>query len=264
MKTEYEALITNKTWILVARPKDKQILTNRWVFKVKRTQDSLNEKYKARLVARGYTQKKGINYEEVFAPVARYEIIRTLFAAAVNDEMHIHQMDVISAYVQGELSDEIYMEQPEMFVQRNYEDKVCKLQKPLYGLKQSGREWYRTFNNFITNSGGKRTPADPCVYVFNKGEDRVIVILYIDDLILASRNIKKIEEIKTKLKSEFKMTDLGSISNILGINVRREGLIGAIHLSQEKYVNELLEKFCMTKATVISTPVESNIKVTGK
>lgn len=100
----------NKTWTLVPRPTNKKILTNRWVFKVKTNRDGKIEKYKARLVARGHTQKLGIDYEEVFAPVARYETIRTLLAASVNEGMHVHQMDVVSAYVQGELNEEIYME----------------------------------------------------------------------------------------------------------------------------------------------------------
>lgn len=157
MKIEYDTLKENKTWILVPRPKNKKVLSNRWVFKIKLTQDGQIEKYKARLVARGHIQEEGIDYEEVFAPVARYEIIRSLLAAAANEEMYVPQMGVISAYTQGVLPNEIYMEQPEMFIQRGYEDKVCKLQRPIYGLKQSGREWYRTFDDFIINNGGKRT-----------------------------------------------------------------------------------------------------------
>lgn len=140
MKIEYDTLKENKTWILVPRPKNKKVLSNRWVFKIKLTQDGQIEKYKARLVARGHIQEEGIDYEEVFAPVARYEIIRSLLAAAINEKMYVPQMGVISAYTQGVLPNEIYMEQPEMFIQRGYEDKVCKLQRPIYGLKQSGRE----------------------------------------------------------------------------------------------------------------------------
>lgn len=130
MKNEIETLKRNKTWSLVPRPKNEKILTNRWVFKIKRNSIGQIEKYKARLVVRGHVQKTGIDYEEIFAPVARYEIIRTLLAAAVEEEMHVHQMDVVSAYVQGNLSDEIYMEQPESFLENN--EKVCKLHKPRF------------------------------------------------------------------------------------------------------------------------------------
>lgn len=135
MNIEFKTLQENNTWTLVPRPEGKKILTSRWISKIKRNQDGKIEKYKARLVARGHTQQKGIDYEEVFVPVARYEAIRTLLAASVNEEMYVDQMDVISAYVQGELSDEVFMEQPEMFVEENREDMICKLNKPLYGLK---------------------------------------------------------------------------------------------------------------------------------
>jgi len=121
MENEYGTLIRNGTWSLVLRPENKKILTNRWVFKTKRDSHGQIVKYKARLVARGHIQKAGIDYEEIFAPVARYEIIRTLLAAAAEEEMHVHHMDVVSAYVQGYLSDEIFMEQPELFLQDNSE-----------------------------------------------------------------------------------------------------------------------------------------------
>lgn len=262
MKKEYDTLQRNGTWTLVPRPTNMKILTNRWVFKTKINQQGEIEKYKARLVARGHIQEQGIDYEEVFAPVARYEMIRTLLAAAANEEMHVHQMDVVSAYVQGELSDEVYMEQPEMFVKSGQEGKVCKLLKPLYGLKQSGREWYKIFDAFITDNGGVRTPADPCVYVFGKGKDRVIMIIYVDDLILASKNIKSMEIIKSKMKSTFEMVDLGQINDILGINVQRDGATGKIRLSQKKYIEDLLQKFNMEGAKSVSTPIESNLKMT--
>lgn len=138
MNNEYKSLLENKTWILVPRPQNKKVLSNRWVFKTKVNQKGEVVKFKARLVVRGHTQREGVDYEETFAPVTRYETIRTLLAASVNEEMHIHQMDVVSAYTQGKLSDEIYMEQPETYIQSGEESKVCKLVKPLYGLKQSG------------------------------------------------------------------------------------------------------------------------------
>lgn len=241
MDSEYKSLLENKTWILVPRPRNKKVLSNRWVFKTKSNQKGEVEKFKARLVVRGHTQREGVDYEETFAPVSRYETIRTLLAASVDEEMYIHQMDVVSAYVQGELSDEVYMEQPEMYVQKDEESKVCKLLKPLYGLKQSGREWYNTFDKHVTNNGGERTMADPCMYVFGKGDDRVILLSYVDDIILASKKIERLEFVKSKLKSTFKMVDLGPIHDILGINVKRQGLTGSIYLSQKKYIEELIK-----------------------
>lgn len=262
MEDEYRSLKENNTWILIDRPKNKKVLSNRWVFKTKLNQRGEIEKYKARLVVRGHTQQKGTDYEEVFAPVARLETIRTLLAAAVNEEMHVHQMDVVSAYLQGELSDEIYMEQPEMYVQQGKESKVCKLMKPLYGLKQSGRAWYRKFDKFINELGGRRTLADPCTYIFDEGDNRVIIIIYVDDLLIASKKIERLEFIKSKLKSKLKMVDLGKAHNILGINVEREGETGSIKLSQKKYVEELLAKFNMENAKTATTPLEPSIKIT--
>lgn len=127
METEYKTLIKNETWILVPRPTNKKILSNRWVFRVKKTQEGKIDRYKARLVVRGCIQEAGVDYDEVFTPVVRYETIRSLLAYAVNEEMYIHQMGVMSAYVQGNLHDEIYMEQPELFIREDNENKVCLL-----------------------------------------------------------------------------------------------------------------------------------------
>jgi len=160
------------------------------VFKLKRNQDGSVDKYKARFVARGHEQKEGIDYSEVFAPVARYETIRTLLAASAEMEMHMHQMDVITAYVQGDLDDEIYMEQPGLFITANEKNKVYRLRKPLYGLKQAGRAWYRRLDTFMSSIGMKRTEINPCVYTSYKGNDSVIIVLYVDDLLIASRSIE--------------------------------------------------------------------------
>ena len=170
-------------------------------------------------------------------------------------------MDVISAYVQGELHDEVCMEQPEMFVDLGNEDEVCKLLRLLYGLKLSGREWYKKLYDFILKIGGKRTPADPCVYVIGGAEYRVILVIYVDDLIFASKNIKKIQLVKSSISSTYKITDLETISSILGINVEREGPTEKIRLSQKKYINDFLEEFNMTKAKTVSTPIEPNVKI---
>lgn len=261
MEKELETLRRNETWSLVPRPKNKKVLSHKWVFKTKWNSKGGIEKYKARLVARGHTQEAGIDYEEIFAPVARYEIIRTLLAAAVEEEMHVHQMDVVSAYVQGNLHDNIYMEQPRLYEEEN-NDVVCKLHKPLYGLKQSGHEWYKRLDEFVTQQGGYRNEADPCLYVFEKNEKRVIMAIYVDDLVLASKDLNELNHVKQKLKSEFEITDQGQITDILGIHVEREGKTGWIKLSQEKYINDLLKKFNMDSAKTVSTPIESNTKIT--
>lgn len=153
---------------------------------------------------------------------------------------------LMECYVQGNLSDEVYMEQPESF-EKDSPELVCKLNKPLYGLKQSGREWHKRLDEFVIQQGGCRNKADPCLYIFGEKEKRVIMLIYVDDIILASKNLKEINIVKQKLKSEFEIQDLGQATDILGIHIEREGATGSIKLSQKKYVNDIGEiqhEFC--------------------
>lgn len=163
-------------------------------------------------------------------------------------------MDVISAYVQGNLHDETYMEQPELFVRKGDEDKVCLLKKPLYGLKQSGREWYKRLNEFLIKIGAQNDASNPCIYIYGDNKNTVILLVYVDNLMLVSKNIEKLIELKTKLKSEFYISDLDPLSQILGINVEREGATGKIQLSQQKYINDLINRFGMEESKTVSTP----------
>lgn len=259
MELEYNSLIENNTWQLVSRPKDKKVLKNKWVFKVKRQQYGSIEKYKARLVARGDQQREGIDFDEVFSPITRLETIRTLFAVSVTKGMHIHQMDVITAHVQRNLHKEIFMEQPKMFERFDAQNTVYKLNKPLYGLKQADRK----LDNFLVSLDFNKTAIDPCVYVSNdKNSDAIITALvYVDDLLITSVNLEEIEKINNSLKREFKIKDLGMVQDILGMSVERVGSLGSIKVSQEKYVKDLLERFGMTECNTISVPMENNINI---
>jgi len=247
-------------------PPGKKAISCKWVFYTKRCQTGEVKRYKARLVARGCEQRYGIDFDEVYAPVARMEIIRTLFALSVEEEMHIHQMDVITAYVQGDLLSEIYMEQPTMFEEKGtpmFEDKnkVCKLLRPLYGLKQSGREWHQKLRTCLNNVGLQHTENEPCVFVGQIQNEMVIVIVYVDDLLIASRSLKVLNTVKSKLCEKFKMKDLGPVTEILGICVEREGTTGSIRISQDAYVKRIIEKFAMNYAKPVSTPIEAGIKL---
>lgn len=214
------------------------------------------------MVARGNEQKKGIDFDEVFAPVARYEIIRTVLAGAVENKMHVHHVDVASAYVQGKLTDTIYIQQPEMFVEPGKEEKICKLNKPLYGLKQAGRNWYQTLDKYLTTIGLERSPINPCVYVSNT-DTNLILLIYVDDILIAAKNLEKLEKVKRLIRKKFKINDLGNVTNVLGIHVERDGNIGNIKLSQRKYIEETLEKFGMKDCKPAYTPlvrVKNSIK----
>ena len=167
--TEYDSLIVNETWELVELPQDRKAIGSKWVFKVKYGSDGKVERFKGRLVAKGYAQRYRIDYEETFSPVVRFSSIRSLLAFAVQNEMLIHQMDVVSAFLNGKLDEEIYMEQPNGYVTvvAGKENHVCKLIKSLYGLKQSPRCWYSAFKDYLESMGFEQSEADPCVYVRN-------------------------------------------------------------------------------------------------
>lgn len=262
MQSEYNSLIKHGTWKLVSRPETRKVLSNRWVFKIKRKQDGSIDKYKARLVVRGCEQKRGIDYTEIFAPVARYETIRAFLAGCVQEEMYVHQMDVVTAYAQGDLLDEIYMEQPEAFEVQGQKDKVCLLKRSLYGLKQAGRCWYDKLDTYLKSINMINNEVDPCVYVNNNKDDKVIVIIYVDDLLIASKNICELQKVKTFLSDKFQINDMGPVSNILGINIERDGLTGKIKLTQRRYITDMLQKFGMDNCKPISTPLEPNQKLT--
>ena len=261
MQNEYNSLMECKTWELTNLPPGKKTISCKWVFHTKKNQDGEVERHKARLVTRGCEQRYGIDFDEVYAPVARMEIIRTLFALSVEEELHIHQMDVVTAYVQGDLSSEIYMEQPPTFEILEERNKVCKLLRPLYGLKQSGRECHQKLRTCLNDIGLQHSKAEPCVFVGRICDEVVIVVAYVDDLFIASRNLKVLNKVKFKLSEKFKMKDLGQVTEILGMRVKREGPTGSIHISQEAYVKKIIEKFDMTCANPASTSIETGVKL---
>ena len=163
--SKYESLITNKTWELVELPAGCTPIGCKWIFKVKYDKDGRVERFKGRLVAKGYAQQYGIDYEETFSPVVRFSSIRTLLAFAVQHNLLIHQMDVVSAFLNGKLQEDIYMQQPEGYVQAGNEQLVCKLKRSLYGLKQSPRCWNAVLNDYLKSIGFEQSGADPCVYI---------------------------------------------------------------------------------------------------
>jgi hypothetical protein len=200
-KSEYDSLIDNHTWDLVPPPEGKNVVGSRWVFKIKRNADGSVQRYKARLVAQGYSQSQGIDYQDVFSPVTRYNLIRSLLAVANVCDWEVHQMDVKTAFLQGDLEDEIYMKQPDGFIDEERPDYVCKLNKSIHGLKQAARCWNVAIDTFLLSNGYRKCGADPCVYMKSvKQEDGkidfVIIALYVDDILFFSNNTQMLKEEK--------------------------------------------------------------------
>ena len=258
--SEYTSLIENETWDLVELPAGRKPIGSKWVFKVKHGSDGRVERFKGRLVARGYTQKYGIDYEETFSPVVRFSSIRSLLAFAVQHEMVIHQMDVVTAFLNGKLEEELYMRQPDGFVRPGEEHLVCKLKKALYGLKQAPRCWTKAFREFIESDGFVQSSADPCVFI-RKTDTLAIVAVYVDDLILITKSEDEMHDVKSKLATEFKMKDLGKLHYCLGITIEQDEDHKWLMIHQRHYIRSILEKYGMTDAKTVSTPADLSVKL---
>ncbi|RVW66752.1 Retrovirus-related Pol polyprotein from transposon RE1 [Vitis vinifera] len=192
MKEEIAALKRNQTWELVPKPRDVEPISCKWVYKIKRRTDGLIERHKARLVARGFSQQYGLDYDETFSPVAKLTTVRVLLALAANKDWDLRQMDVKNAFLHGELDREIYMNQPMGFQSQGHPKYVCKLRKALYGLKQAPRAWYGKIAEFLTQSGYSITPADSSLFVKANGGKLAIVLAYVDDLIITGDDVEEI------------------------------------------------------------------------
>lgn len=184
MQEEYSQIMKNKTWDLVTPPSDCKPIGLRWVFKLKRNTRGEVVQHKARLVAKGYVQKAGVDFEEVFAPVARMETVRLILALAAQMGWQVHQMDVKSAFLNGEIEEEVFVKQPNGFIVKNHEEKVLKLRKALYGLRQAPRAWNIKLDNSLLSFGFKRCTQEHAVYTKTCGIDRLIVGVYVDDLVI--------------------------------------------------------------------------------
>jgi hypothetical protein len=252
---EFNSLQANDTWDLVSLPTGRRALTSRWVFKVKRDEMGKVDRYKGRLVARGFAQQHGVDYEETYSPVVRFDTIRALLAHAVQSGLHVHQMDVETAFLNGELEEEVFMQQPEGYAEPGKEDLVCRLKKSLYGLKQSPRCWNKAFRDYMEESKFVQATADACVFV--RGD--TIVAVYVDDLILLAPSEKELCEVKVGLSNRFKMKDLGSLHYILGIGVVQEK--GQISINQGNYIDGLLKRYGMGDCKPVATPADGSVQL---
>uniref|UniRef100_A0A2N9GFS8 Integrase catalytic domain-containing protein n=1 Tax=Fagus sylvatica TaxID=28930 RepID=A0A2N9GFS8_FAGSY len=264
MHEEMNSLHKNNTYELVELPKGKKALRNKWVFKLKKDGEKL-VKYKARLVVKGFNQKQGIDFDEIFSPVVKMSSIRVILGLTASLDLELEQMDVKTAFLHGDLEEEIYMVQPEGFEAKGKEHKVCRLKKSLYGLKQAPRQWYKKFDSFMVGQGYTRTDADHCVYVrqFPNGKF-IILLLYVDDMLIVGQDANMVGSLKKELFKSFDMKDLGPARQILGMQILRDRKAKKLWLSQEKYVERVLERFNMKHAKPVSTPLGGHFKLSKK
>jgi hypothetical protein len=214
---------------------------------------------KARLVCKGYAQIEGLDFDETFVPVARLEAIRMFLAYASHKKFKVYQMDVKSSFLNGDLKEEVYMEQPEGFQLSDNPDFVCKLKKALYGLKQAPRAWYYRLDKYLQDKGFKRGTIDNNLYIKTEGNDLLIVLVYVDDIIFGSNNASLVQWFDSAMQFEFEMSMIGELSFFLGLQItqRFEG----IFLSQKKYLREILKRFQMEDSTPVSTLMVTGCKL---
>ncbi|KAL4340682.1 hypothetical protein GQ457_08G019310 [Hibiscus cannabinus] len=252
MQEEIRMISKNDTWKLVDKPKNKKVIGVKWVYRVKLNSDGSINKHKARLVVKGYSLEFGVDFTETFAPVARFDTIRLLIALVAHKSWEIYQLDVKSAFLNGYLQEEIFIEQPEGFVKKGCDDKVYLLKKALYGLKKASRAWYNRIDEYLTRLGFVKSCTEATLYVKEAKGDIIVVSLYVDDLLVTGSNQLLIRQFKEEMKKGFEMNDLGKMSYFLGMEIVQ--LQQGIFICQRKYAIEVLKKFRMENCKTVSTP----------
>jgi len=261
---ERVALEAHNTWKIVEPPKGVNVVGCRWVFRLKKDSAGNIVRYKARLVAQGFSQVPGIDFFDTYAPVAKMASIRTILALAARYDHEIHQVDVKNAYLNGtfEENEVIYMKQPRGLKLTENPKHVLQLLKPLYGLRQSARHWYkRLWDALRTRLRMKRCEVDQAVFYMRNGEELIVVVVHVDDLTIVTSTVELMSRVKEELKKEFKISDLGEIHWILGFDVKRNREMKTISLSQKAYIKSILEKYGFEGIKPYAAPMDPNCKL---
>ena len=255
MKEEMNSMISNQVWDLVELLNGVKPVGCKWVFKTKK--DSLGniERHKARFVAKGFTQREGIDYTETFYPVSKKDSLRIIMALVAHFDFDLHKMDVKMTFLNGNLEEEVFMKQPEGFSSSEGEHLVCKLKKSIYGLKQASRQWYLKFHEVITLFGFEENIMDQCIYQKVNGSKICFLVLYVDDILLVTNDKGFLYEVKQFLSKNFDMKDMGEASYVIAIKIHRERSQGILGLSQETYINKVLERFKMKNCSPSVAPI---------
>ncbi|GJW00602.1 putative ribonuclease H-like domain-containing protein [Tanacetum coccineum] len=255
MQEELLQFEIQKVWILVDLPYGKKAIGTKWVYRNKKDERGVVVRNKARLVAQGHRQEEGIDYDEVFAPVARLEAIRIFLAFASYMGFIVYQMDVKSAFLYGKIDEEVYVSQPPGFQDPKSPQKVYKVVKALYGLHQAPRAWYATLSTFLLKNGYRRGTIDKTLFLKKNKNDIILVQVYVDDIIFGSTKKSWCDEFEALMKSRFQMSSMGELTFFLGLQVKQKP--NGIFISQDKYVDEILKKFDFASVKTANTPIET-------
>ncbi|GJP65723.1 hypothetical protein CLOP_g22587 [Closterium sp. NIES-67] len=256
---EFNSLIENETWDLVNLPKGRRAIGNKWVFRTKTGADGEVERYKSRLVAKGFEQKEEEDYKEVFAPVAKTGTLKTLLAIATMKGWSVKQMDIITAFLNGVVVEDIYMEQLV-----GYEDgtgRVCKLKKAIYGLKQAPRCWYEKLAEVLLAGGFNTSQADHSLFLLGEGEQQLCLLIYVDDILLFSPSMEQIERTQKLLMDSFKCKMLGDVHYYLGLQIERDVEKRWLKMHQHKYISGVVQRYGILEGRTVRTPLPADFKL---
>ena len=257
MDDEMASIVKNSVFELTDLPPGRKTIGSKWIFK-RKLESNKNVRFKARLVAQGYAQEKGIDYSETFAPVARFSSIRVILSIAANQNWTLNHMDVKTAFLNGDLCEEIYLKEPQGY--SSNPSKVWRLKKALYGLKQAPRSWNIRLHTFLVDQKFSRCESDHSVYTKNS-ERPVVIVVYVDDLLIAAADPFDAVDVKKKLSETFEMKDLGPVTKLLGIDITRNLEERTISLSQQEYVERILKEFGMEQSKSCGTPQAVGVKL---
>lgn len=254
MDEEMDSLKKNQTWTLTELPKNQQVIDNKWTYKIKRNGDGSVQRFKARLVARGFRQRAGVDYTETFSPVVRFDSIRIILSIAAAKGLKLRQFDIKTAFLNGKIKETVYMQQP-----KGYEDgteRVCLLKRSLYGLKQASRCWNARFTEVIKGFGLKATDADPCVFTNNSKDDQLILAIHIDDGLIVGKTQAVIDKLLKNLKMEFDVV-VSEANMYLGLQIEQFS-DGSIFVHQEAYARKVIKRFNLEDANPVKIPADQH------
>ncbi|KAJ1042824.1 hypothetical protein NDA10_007173 [Ustilago hordei] len=255
IRKELEGLEAMGTWEVVHQPPGVPLVDSKVVLRLKLDTDGVPVKHKAQLVARGFTQREGIDYQETFSPVAPLGAIRAILALAVQNNWEVHALDITMAYLNSTLKEAIYMKPPER--SGVAPGKVYKVIKGLYGLKQSGREWNQEFDRSLRHMGFFQVECAPCIYTKGQGEDMAIVVIYVDDTLVIAPRLETVLKVKEQIGQRWKMEDSGEVSHFLGIKISRDHAMRTMTIGQSGYIDQVLAKHLDKRTKPTMVPMQS-------
>jgi hypothetical protein len=259
MQEEIDFVKRNQTWELADLPQGHRAITMKWVYKLKRNETGEIIKHKARLVVRGFVQQEGIDFDEVFDPIACMESVSVLLALAAQEGWQVHHMDVKSAFLNGDLKEEVYIRQPAGFIIAGKEGNVLRLRRALYDLRQAPRAWNSKLDDTLKKMDFVQSEHEHAMYRRSHGDDIQLVGVYVDDLVITGSSLAAVEEFKEKMKRVFLMSDLRLLSFYLGIEVRQDA--GGITLRRAHYAKKILEITGMADCKAAATPMEERLRL---